>query len=91
MNTLFNMTDILMQHLQYHQINTILAYLRDCLTYMRQVAIHTMDYVDAAMTNILSPGILYVEELGTMLRHIKAQLPPTMHQPILSDNTLHFY
>ena len=42
-------------------MSTILAYLRDSLIYMRQVAIHTMDYVDAATTNILSPGILPVE------------------------------
>ena len=57
MNILFFITDILMQHLRYHQIYTYactrLAYLGDCLTYMKQVTIHTMDYVDAATTNIL--------------------------------------
>ena len=36
----------------------ILAYLRDFLTYMRQVAMHMMDYVEAATTNISSPDIL---------------------------------
>ena len=51
-------------HLQVH---TILAYLRDCLTYMRHVAIHMMDYVDAATTNVLSPDILPVEDLRNML------------------------
>ena len=50
-----------------------------------------MNYVDAAMTNILSPEILPVEDLGTMLRHIEAQLPSIMHLPISLDNTLHFY
>ena len=58
-NILFNITSVLTQHLKYQQIytyaHTLLAYLRDCLIYMRQVATHTMDYINAAMTNILSP------------------------------------
>ena len=58
---------------------------------MRQVAIHTMDYVDAATTNILSPDILTVEDLRNMLGHIESELPSTMHLPISSDDTLHFY
>ena len=58
---------------------------------MRQVAIHTMDYVDAATTNVLSPDILPVAKLRNMLKHIESELPPTMHLPISSDNTLHFY
>ena len=72
MNILFNITDILTQCFRYHQIYTyahiILAYLRACLTYMRQDTTHTMYCVDAAMTNILSPDMPPVEELGTMLR-----------------------
>ena len=70
---------------------TTLAYLRDSLTYMRQVAIHTMNYVDAATTNILSPDILPVEDLRSMLWHIESELPSTMHMPISSDDTLPFY
>ena len=58
---------------------------------MRQVATHTLDYVDATMTSILSPDILPIEELIAMLRHIEVQLPLIMHLPISSDNTLHFY
>ena len=50
-----------------------------------------MNYVDAATTNILSPGILPVEDLTNMLRHIESELPSTMHLPIPSDDTLHFY
>ena len=42
-------------------MHTILAYFRDSLTYMGKVAIHMMDYEDAATTNILSPDILPVE------------------------------
>ena len=68
-----------MQHLRYHQIytyaHTILAFLKDCLTYMRQVTTHTLDYVDAAMTHILLAHILPIEEIETMLRHIAAQVP----------------
>ena len=58
---------------------------------MRQVATHTMDYADAAMTNILSPDILPVEVLRGMLRHIESQLPSIMHLLKSSDDTLHFY
>ena len=58
---------------------------------MRQVTMHTLDYVDAAMTSILTPDILPVEELRAILRHVKVQLHPVMHVPISSDNTLHFY
>ena len=94
MNILLNVTDVLMHHLRYHQIYmyacTISAYLRDCLTYMRQAATHILDSVDAAMTNILSPEILLLKKLGTMLRYMETQLPPIMHLPISSDNTLHF-
>ena len=70
---------------------TILAYLRDSLTYTRQVAICMMDYVDAATTNILSPDLLPVADLRNMLRHKESELPSTKHLPISSDHTLHFY
>ena len=43
----------------YIYMHTILAYLRDSLTYMRQVAIHMMEYVNVATTNVLSPDILW--------------------------------
>ena len=75
----------------YIYMHTMLAYLRDSLIYMRQVAIHTMDYVDAATTTILIPDILPVEDLQNMLRHIESELPSTMHLSISLDDTLHFY
>ena len=94
-NILFNITEILTEQLRYHQIytyvHTILAYLRNCLTYMRQVTTHVMDYIDVAMTNILSPDLLPVEKLRSILRNIESQLPSIMHLPISSDDTLHFY
>ena len=58
---------------------------------MMLVAIHTMDYVDAATTNILSPNILHVKDLRNIIRHTEPELPSTMHQPIYSEDTLHFY
>ena len=92
---LFNITEVLIQCIRYQEMNiymyTILAYLRDFLTYIRQVTIHTMDYVDAATTNILSPNILPMEDLRNMLRHIESELPSTMHLPISLDDTLYFY
>ena len=53
-------------------MHTILAYLRDSLTYIKQVAINMMDYVDAATTNVLSPDIFPMEDLRNMLRHIES-------------------
>ena len=75
----------------YIYMCTILAYFWDSLTYMRQVAIHMMDYVDTATTNVLSSDILPVEYLKNMLRHIESELSPMMHLPISSDNTLNFH
>ena len=58
---------------------------------MREVAIHTMDYIDAATTGIFSPLVLPVEDLQEMLFHIKEMLPSTMHVPISSGDALPFY
>ena len=58
---------------------TMLASLRDSLTYMREVAIHMMDYVDAATSNILSPDILPMEALRGMLRLMESE-PPILIQ-----------
>ena len=58
---------------------------------MRQVAIHMMEYVDVATTNVLSPDILPVEDLRNMVKYIESELPSMMHLPIPLDNTLHFY
>ena len=58
---------------------------------MRKVTIHTMDYIDAATTGILSPHVLPVEDLREMLSHIEQTLPSTMNLPISSEGALHFY
>ena len=95
LDRLFNITEILTQCIRYQQMHiymcTILAHLRDSFTYMRQVAIHIIDYVDAATTNALSPDILPVEHLRKMLTCIESELSSLMHLPISADNTLHFY
>ena len=72
-------------------IHSIVANLKDSLYYMRQIAMHAMDYIDAATTDILSLHVLPVEDLQEMLIHIKAELPSTMHLPVSSNDTLHFY
>ena len=58
---------------------------------MRQIAIDAIDYVDAAITNILSPRVLSLEDLREMLMHIEAGVPSTMCLPVSLDDTLHFY
>ena len=58
---------------------------------MREVVLQTMDCVDAATTGMLSPHVLPVENLKTMLLHIEEMLPSTMQLPISSEDALHFY
>ena len=93
--TLFNITSSIYICINYQQILlhilSILSNLRDSLYYMRQMAIHAMNYIDVATTGILSPHILPVENLPDMLIHIEEELPLTMHLPVSSDDTLHFY
>ena len=43
---------------------------------------HTMDYIDASITGILSPHVLPVEDLRKMPPHIEEALPLTMHLPV---------
>ena len=65
--TPYNVTSSLYTHLNYQKIIpyicSILANLRDSLYYMRQVAMHVMDYIDAATTGTLSPNVLPVKDL----------------------------
>ena len=57
LNRFFNVTGVLTHHIRYQQMyiymHTIISYHRDSLNYMRKVAIHMMDYVDAATTTVL--------------------------------------
>ena len=64
---LYNITSLLYTSLNYQHIVldicSILANFRDSLYYVRQVAMHSMDYIDAATTGKLSPHVLPVEDL----------------------------
>ena len=58
---------------------------------MKEVTIHTTDYIDAAITGVLSPYVLPIEDFRQMLSNIEETLPSTMHLPISSEDALQFY
>ena len=93
--TLYNITHSLYSSSSYHQIilhiRSILSNLWDSLHFMRETALHTNDYINAATTGILSPHILPIQDLRKMLKYIEDTLPSTMHLPISSEDTLPFY
>ena len=72
-------------------IRSVFANLWDSLHYLCTVSTHTMDYIDAATSGILSPHVLPVADLQKMLNHIADTLPPTLHLSISPEDTLHFY
>ena len=78
-NNLYNWTTSLATSLSYHQIvlfiRSVLANLRDSLSYIIKVSTHTMDYIDAATTGTLSQHILPIMDLKKMLSHIEETLP----------------
>ena len=92
---LYNLTTSLATSLSYHKlmlhIRSVLANLWDSLSYIRTASMHTMDYVDPATTGTLSPHVLPITDLRNMLSHTEETLPPTLHLPVSSENTLHFY
>ena len=71
-------------------IRSVFTNLRDSLHYLHTVSTHTMDYIDAATSGILSPHVLPVADLQKMLHHIADTLLPTLHLPISLEDTLHF-
>ena len=72
-------------------IRSVFANLWDSLHYLQTVSTHTMAYIDAATSGILSPHVLPITDLQKMLQHIADTLPPTLHLPISPEDTLHFY
>ena len=94
-NNLCNLTTSLATSLSYHQLilhlRSVLANLHDSLFYIRSVSLHTMDYINAATTGILSPHVLPIMDLQKMLSYIEGTLPPTLHLPVSLEDTLHFY
>ena len=93
-NNLYNLTTSLATGLSYHQltlhIRSILANFLDSLSYTGMVSMHTMDYIDAAATGTPLPHVLPIMDLK-MMSHIEETLPPTLHLPVSSDDTLQFY
>ena len=94
-NNLYNLTTSLATSLSYHQlilyIRLVLANLWDSLCYIKTVSTHTMDYIYAATTGTLFLHILSIMDLRRMLCHIEETLPSTLHFPVSSQNTWHFY
>ena len=69
----------------------MLANLRDCLHFMKQLANHILEYIDTATTGTLTPHLIPVPDLQKMLYQIESELPPNMHLLISSSDTFHFY
>ena len=94
-NNLYNLTMSLAANIIFNQmilhIRSVFANLRDFLHYLHTVSTHTMDYINAATSGILSPHVLPIADLQKMLQHIADTLPPTLHLPISPEDTLHFY
>ena len=94
-NNLYNVTTSLATSLSYHQIvlyiRSVLANLRDSLSYIIKVSTHTMDYIDAATTGTLLAHILPIMDLKKMLSHMEETVLSTLHLPVSSEDTLHFY
>ena len=92
---LFNITNQLAQQVQVQNIilhlRAMLANLRDCLHFMKQLANHVLEYIDTATTSTLIPHLIPIPDLQQMLYRIESELPPNMHLPIPSSDPLHFY
>ena len=89
---LFNITNQLATQVQVQNIvlhlRAMLANLRDCLHFMKQLANHVLEYID---TGTLTPHLISVPDLQQMLYQIESELPPNMHLLIPSSDPLHFY
>ena len=94
-NNLYNLTTSLATSLSYHQliiyIKSVLANLWGSLSYIKTVSTDTMDYIDATTTGTLSLHILPIMDLKKLLSHKEETLPSTLHLPVSSEDTLHFY
>ena len=72
-------------------IRSVFANLWDSMHYLCTLSTHTMDYINATTSGILSPHVLPVADLQRMLQHIADTLPPTLHLPLSLVDPLHFY
>ena len=77
--TLYNITHSVYSSLSYQQIvlhvSSILANLRDSLSYMGEVTIHIMDYIEIATMGILSPHVLPAKDLRKCYYTLKTHYP----------------
>ena len=66
-DNLYNLTILLATSLRYHElilyIRSVLANFWDSPFYLRTVSVHTMYYINAATTGMLSPHILPMMDL----------------------------
>ena len=94
-NNFYNLTTSLATSLSYHQIilyiRSVLANLRDSLSYIIKISTHTMGYIDTATTGTLSPHILPIMDFKKMLSHIEETLLSKLHLPVSFEDTLNFY
>ena len=94
-NNLYNLTTSLATSINFNQmilhIRSVFANLRDSLHYIQTVLTHTMEYINAATSGMLSPHVLPIIDLQKMLQNIADTLPPMLHLPISPEDTLHFY
>ena len=94
-NNLYNLTMSLAASINFNEmillIRSVFANLQDYLHYLQTVSTHTMEYINAATSGILSPHVLPVADLQKMLQHIADTLPLTLHLPISPEDTLHLY
>ena len=71
---LFNITNQLATQVQVQNIvlhlRAMLANLRDCLHFMKQLANHVLEYIDTATTGTLIPHLIPVPDLQQMLYQI---------------------
>ena len=94
-NNLYNVTTSLASSITFNQmilhIRSVFANLCDSMHNLHTLSTHTMDYINAPTSGMLSPHVLPVVDLQKMLQHIADTLPPTLHLPISPVETLHFY
>ena len=87
----YNIMYSLYSSISYHQIvlhvRLVLANLQDSLHYMSEIALYTMDYIDAATTGLLSPHICPVQDLRKRLKYTEDTLPSMIHITISLEDT----
>ena len=70
-NNLYKLTTSLTASINFNQmilhIRSVFANLQDSLHYLQMVSTHTMKYIDAATSSILSPHVLCITDLQKML------------------------